>query len=187
MDRLEGAAPGVAVLLKGQGAAAQGHCTLAVLAPEAVVAVGQVVRGAGDGLELRGRWLAAHSAQDAQEQGVALTVRAGPGADGSGLFVALSPQWGGATGGVEALWGQGWPSVATATGGAVEAQVGYGVPLSGGGLLTPFAEAGLVDGAGWRLRLATRLSSHRGGAVTVAGERQGGGGQALLLDFQHHF
>ena len=54
-------------------------------------------------VEARGRWLAAHTEEGARESGVSLTVRTGPGADGRGLSLALSPSWGAGTGSAQAL------------------------------------------------------------------------------------
>ncbi|MCE2518359.1 MAG: hypothetical protein J4G15_00815 [Alphaproteobacteria bacterium] len=49
-------------------------------------------------VEARGRWLAAHSQEGAQERGVSVTARMGPGAHGRGLSLMLSPRWGAGTG-----------------------------------------------------------------------------------------
>ncbi|MYE13318.1 MAG: hypothetical protein F4X99_17030 [Gammaproteobacteria bacterium] len=45
-------------------------------------------------VEARGRWLAAHSEDDAREQGVSVTARFGAGAGGRGLWVELAPRGG---------------------------------------------------------------------------------------------
>ncbi len=129
----------------------------------------------GVSVEARGRWLAAHSEDGAEETGVSVTARAGPGSDGRGLFVALSPRWGAGTGGAVALWGAGLPRPSGSGGGGVlDARVGYGIALrDGAGLLTPFAEAGLGDGESRRLRLGTGFERRRTGLrLEVAGERR---------------
>ena len=148
-------------------------------------------------VELRGRWLAAHSEEGAEEQGVSLTARYGPGADGQGLFFALSPRWGAATGGAQALWGEDLPVLSTASAGnsgAVDAQVGYGFALPQGGVLTPFAEVGMAGADSRRLRLGTRYAATVTGlemAVEVAGERRESGDaaaeHALQLDVDLQF
>jgi len=148
-------------------------------------------------VELRGRWLAAHSEEGAQEQGVSLTARYGPGADGQGLFFALSPRWGAATGGAQALWGEDLPVLSTASAqdsGALDAQVGYGFTLPQGGVLTPFAEVGLVGADSRRLRLGTRYAATVTGLemeVELAGERRESGDaaaeHALQLDVDLRF
>ena len=148
-------------------------------------------------VELRGRWLAAHSEEGAEEQGVSLTARYGPGADGQGLFFALSPRWGAATGGAQALWGEDLPVLSTASAensGAVDAQVGYGFALPQGGVLTPFAEVGLAGSDSRRLRLGTRYAATVTGLdmeVELAGERRESGDAAaeyaLQLDVDLRF
>ena len=148
-------------------------------------------------VELRGRWLAAHSEEGAEEQGVSLTARYGPGADGQGLFFALSPRWGAATGGAQALWGEDLPVLSTAdagNSGAVDAQVGYGFALPQGGVLTPFAELGMAGSDSRRLRLGTRYAAAVTGldmAVELAGERRESGDavaeHALQLDVDLRF
>ncbi len=147
----------------------------------------------GVSVEARGRWLAAHREDDAEEQGVSLTARAGPGADGRGLFLALSPRWGAGTGGAQALWNEELPNpAASGNGGAMDAQIGYGFALPEAGLLTPFAEAGLAGGERRRLRLGTRFAArHAAFGVELAGERRESGAappeHALRLDLQLRF
>ena len=148
-------------------------------------------------VELRGRWLAAHSEEGAEEQGVSLTARYGPGADSQGLFFALSPRWGAATGGAQALWGEDLPVLSTASSGnsgAVDAQVGYGFALPQGGVLTPFAEVGMAGADSRRLRLGTRYAAAVTGLemeVELAGERRESGDaaaeHALQLDVDLRF
>ncbi|MCY4503632.1 MAG: autotransporter domain-containing protein, partial [Alphaproteobacteria bacterium] len=55
-------------------------------------------------VEARGRWLAAHSQEGAEERGVSVTARVGPGAHGRGLSLMLSPRLGAGTGAAQALW-----------------------------------------------------------------------------------
>ena len=122
-------------------------------------------------VEARGRWLAAHSEDDAREQGVSVTVRMGPGAEGRGLSFALTPRWGAPAGGAEALWRDEAPRLAAAREAAVDARVGYGFAWAGRGLVTPFAETS-AGGAGSRLRLGTRFEAARADLnVEFAGER----------------
>ena len=128
----------------------------------------------GVAVEARGRWLAAHSEDGAEEKGVSLTARAGPGADGRGPFIALAPRWGAAADGARALWSDEIPNPsASAEGGAVDARLGYGFGLAGAGVLTPFAEAGLAGGDSRRLRLGTRFDASRVDLrLELAGERR---------------
>ena len=148
----------------------------------------------GVSVEMRGRWLAAHSAAGAEEAGASLTARAGPGSDGRGLFLSLSPRWGAASGGARALWNEEMPQPSgSGHEGAVEARVGYGFGLPGaGGVVTPFAEAGLSGGDGRRLRVGTRFGVPRasfGAELSGAVDGRGSGppSHAVRLELQLRF
>ena len=123
-------------------------------------------------VEARGRWLAAHSEDDAREQGVSVTVRLGPGAQGRGLSFALTPRWGAPAGGAEALWREEMPRLpAGSDEAAVDARVGYGFAWDARGLVTPFAETSAGGGSS-RLRLGTRFEASGADlAMELAGER----------------
>ena len=128
-------------------------------------------------LEARGRWLAAHSEDGAEEQGVSLTARVGPGAQGRGLSLALNPRWGAATGGAGALWREELPTAAgTPAGAALDARIGYGVVLPPYGVLTPFALTGLAETDRQRVGIGMRFAApHLRFDVEVAGEHREGG------------
>ncbi len=155
------------------------------------------VRYAGPGIsvEARGRWLAAHSAKGARERGASATVRLDPEAGGRGLSLALTPRWGAPAAGSGALWREEAPEASGASGGgALDARLGYGFALApgAGGLLTPFAEAGLAGGDdGPRLRLGTRFEARRCAlALELAGERRETAAQpehAVRLDLRIGF
>ena len=105
-----------------------------------------------------------------------LTARLSPQPDGSGLSLALAPRIGVAAGAADALWAEAMPRPAAAAGAeaaALDARIGYGAALPGGaGLLTPFAEAGLGEGAS-RVRIGTRLEASRPHlGAECAGERR---------------
>ena len=115
-------------------------------------------------VEARGRWLAAHSEAGAEERGVSVTARFGPGAHGRGLSLSLSPRWGADTGGAEALWRDELPQPAglsTKEAAAMDASVSYGHRLGPHGMLTPFAETGLAGADSRRLAFGTRFESSR--------------------------
>ena len=145
-------------------------------------------------VEARGRVLAAYTQGGTHEQGVSVTARVGPGAQGRGWSLALLPRWGAAPTGAQALWAADLPThAATAPApAALEAQVGYGVGLATLGLLTPFAEAGLTGETARHLRLGARLAAPRVNLMmTLAGEQRTQAGthpvQALRLDLQWQF
>ena len=121
---------------------------------------GGVRHGApGISIELRGRWLAAHTMEDTEEHGVSLTVRLLPKDHGRGLSLSLSSRGGADTGGADALWREELPAGhadAEATG-RLEGELGYGLPMFGNRFTgTPNLGFGLSDEArdwriGWRL------------------------------------
>ena len=124
-------------------------------------------------IEARGRWLATHSDKGAQEKGVSVTARAGPGANGRGLFLALSPRWGAPTGGAQALWGETLANPSESTNeGTVDAQLGYAFAAPVPGVITPFIETGLAGDDHRRLRLGTRFeAAHANVRLELVGER----------------
>ena len=146
-------------------------------------------------VEARGRWLAAHSERGAEERGVSVTVRMGPGAHGRGLALSLSPRWGADAGGAEALWRDELPQPAglsTRDAAAMDASVSYGHRLGPHGMLTPFAETGLAEGDGRRLAFGTRFESSRTDlGVELAAERREDGASVpenlVRLDFGLRF
>jgi hypothetical protein len=135
----------------------------------------------GLGLEARGRALAWHSAEDYDEYGVSVTASLAPRPDGTGLSLSVSPRWGAATGGADALWredglgahGLG-PDEREAL--SLDARTGYGLRAMGG-LLTSFGELGLLEQNRRRLRLGLRFDVTKpGGApdglsIELSGER----------------
>ncbi len=144
-------------------------------------------------VEARGRMLAAHTEDGAREHGMSLTARVGPGAQGRGLSLSFSPRWGAAENGARALWRDEMPQPsANGTGPAMNARIGYGVGLSREGLLTPFAETGLVGNEDRRLRLGTRFDAPRMNfGAELSGERRESGnsgpGHAVRLDLKLRF
>ena len=127
-------------------------------------------------VEGRGRTLVVHAEEGARERGVSVSARVRPGANGRGLSLSLSPRWGAAAGGAQALWRDEMPRP-SATGArneaAMDARIGYGLALAPEGLLTPFAETGLVGEENRRFRLGTRFeASHVDLGVELSGERR---------------
>ncbi len=116
-------------------------------------------------IELRGRWLAAHTKGGTEERGVSLTARMLPGERGRGLSLSLTPRWGAGTGGADALWHDEMPKGGPGAGterGALDLHVGYGYGLFGDRFTgTPNLGFGLSDSGrdvriGWRLTPAVR-------------------------------
>ena len=115
-------------------------------------------------IELRGRWLLAHSMKDTEEHGVSLTVRMHPKDRGRGLSMSLSSRGGAETGGADALWReelpQGTPDADAS--GRLEGELGYGLPMFGNRFTgTPNLGFGISDSSrdyriGWRLTSVMR-------------------------------
>ena len=118
----------------------------------------------GVGLEARGRMLTLRTTGRYRERGLSVTALWTPGGtDDRGLSVAVTPRWGAAAGGADALWreraiGDRLAPIA-ADAGAVDARVGYGIGLRAGRVLTPFSEIGVRDDDHRRLRVGLRLTA----------------------------
>ena len=147
-------------------------------------------------IEMRGRWLASHSEKGAEERGVSVTARMGPGAQGRGLSLSLNPRWGAGTGGAEALWRDELPGPAgTGSTAVMDARIGYGfswAPNGLNGLMTPFAETSVSGEDSRRLRLGARFDASRMNLrIELAGERREDGTDvpehAILLDLRLRF
>ena len=104
-----------------------------------------------------------------REWGVQGTVRVQPGADGQGLQLTLSPSYGQADSGVEALWRDGLAANATNTTNTtddykmrINTRLGYGITLHRyDGLLTPYSESSIGGnnryrvGVNWKPAMST--------------------------------
>ena len=131
---------------------------------------------AGVGIEVRGRVLAAHTAENVREHGLTVNAHLTPqSSDGAGLSLVLSPQWGAETNGADTLWsgdslGQSSPQSAARNAMSFNARIGYGIRAHGG-LLTPYGALRMQDQDHRQLRLGTRFDLKRFGT------------RALSLDF----
>ena len=116
----------------------------------------------GFGLEVRGRALVLHSAENYAEYGGSVTASMTPRNDGQGLSLSLSPRWGGDSGGAETLWrddsfGQLGARSNDRNAMSLDARVGYGFDVTDRLLLTPFGEVGLRDEDRRQVRIGARL------------------------------
>ena len=138
-------------------------------------------------IEVRGRYLVAHSEEDFDEWGASMTVRYDTArANGQGFTFELAPGWGDASSRADSLWEDTYTLSGTAQPGArslgpdhLDLQMGYGLGLRGrAGLLTPFSELSLAGQALRRARLGVRLDLPGGEAgadtpvqLELSGER----------------
>ena len=136
-----------------------------VTGPGVELAGGLRYAGPRVAVEVRGRWLAAHTEKGAEERGVSLTARLDPGALGRGLSASLAPRWGAGTDGADKLWRDEMPGASGASeAGGFEGELGYGMPAFGGRFTgTPNAGFGQSDGGGRDYRVGWRLTPAVGG------------------------
>ena len=126
------------------------------------VAGGVRVRGGRMQFEAQGRKLALHSATDYAEQGVAVAASFGSSPYEAGLTLSLRPTWGAAGMGAESLWQdeiQSYLDGVARDAAGIDARVGYGLRLPGGGLLTPFGAYGERQQSGRRLQVGALVGT----------------------------
>ncbi len=123
----------------------------------------------GLSVEARGRWLAKHREKGFEEWGASLEARLDPGAPGLGPAFSLTPVWGRASSGIDALWedetssspgGVSTKEAASTTPDRLDVEIGYGLRALGGrGAMTPYGELGLEDGRVRRVQEGLRLKA----------------------------
>ena len=129
------------------------------------VVTGAVFRHSRSGfwLEARKRTLLLHAAADYRESGFSLTAGLQPSADGTGLSMLVSPQWGGPAEGSNAIWGDhglnpAHRGIAMAQNDrSIRSEVAYGflAPHSGA-MIQPFGEMQSSGESHRRARLGAR-------------------------------
>ncbi len=142
-----------------------------------------VLRQPGLTVEASGRTLLAHQAAAWQEWGASVTMRLDPALDGQGLAIALTPVWGQAASGVDALWSR-QGAIQTATDAPrpgqprtawqpdqMDVELGYGITLPTRRLLTPFGKLGLAANQGRRLQMGMRLGRTGTPQLELIGEQ----------------
>ena len=132
------------------------------------VSAGMRYRSARLEAEVRGRWLATHSADDYEETGASASLRIVPGRDGLGLAASLSHRWGAPGGGADLVWERDFAR--TPSGGwrgrdpwSLNGDIGFGFGWPHTTVVvTPFTEVGLAGDAAVRQRLGVRLDQGGG-------------------------
>ena len=123
--------------------------------------------------EGHGRWLAVHEGA-LQELGVGAMVAIDPGMDRRGVSASVTPSWGATASGIQRIWqhgaaGPAWHGTSRAL---VDAQLGYGLPVFGGGsVLTPFGAVNLGGNEARRYRLGGSLAASRWTTLSLEIER----------------
>ena len=141
----------------------------------------------GLSVDAQGRYLLVHEDGGFEDWGASVNVRVDPGVAGQGLYLTVSPVWGQASSGVEQLWSP-TAALSQASGparpaagwrpGRVDVDVGYGLALADGRVLTPYGGLALGGPGSSRYRLGSRLALSASLAVNVEGERAEQPGQA---------
>ena len=133
---------------------------------------GLIVSDALTGLsaDVRVRMLLVHQDQEFRDRGVSLSFGYNPTPSTPlGFMAKLTPSWGGqAESGAQALWGQetmaGMAAGGAATGGRLEAELGYGLPVGGRWVGMPSFGIG-TSGHGRDYRVGYGLTMAEGGAT----------------------
>ena len=118
--------------------------------------------GNGFGLEVRGRALVFHSAENYEEYGLSATASLSPRSDGLGLSLSLTPRWGENAAGADTLWredgfGQQASRSNDGTAMSLDTRLGYGLKAMNG-VLTPFGELGLREQDSRQMRIGARFN-----------------------------
>ena len=126
----------------------------------------------GLSMEASGRYLLTHEEESFEEWGASVSACVSSGGDGTGLALTLTPVWGNAASGVDALWGadgrtrvEGMglaaPRSASWQPDRLDLGLRYGSDTPHG-LLSPFGEVGLQGSDTYSMRLGTQLDTATG-------------------------
>ena len=144
------------------------------------VEIGAGIRYAGGtvSVEASVHTLVAHEEGGYEEWGASGAIHVSPDASGRGLSLSIAPGWGSATGGTDRLWSAGDPTAlgldnAYRPEGRLEAELGYGLGLSGrGSVLTPYVGLGLGGSESRTYRMGSRWQVVRDVALDLEGARR---------------
>ena len=144
------------------------------------VEIGAGIRYAGGtvSVEASVRTLVAHEESGYEEWGASGAIHVSPDASGRGLSLSIAPGWGSTTGGTDRLWSAGDPTAfgldnAYQPEGRLEAELGYGLGLSGrGSVLTPYVGLGLGGGESRVYRMGSRWQVVRDVTLDLEGARR---------------
>ena len=128
------------------------------------VSGGLRVSGGRMGINAQGRFLAMHTAEGYQENGLSLIAFLRPGAGGQGLSVSVAPRLGSGTSDSGMMWREqplsGGPGMGGSDSRSLKTEVGYGLSYPSKGLvMTPFSEVYLMGEDQRRMRLGARIGT----------------------------
>ena len=121
-----------------------------------------------------------HEESGYEEWGASGSIRIDPGASGRGLSLTLTPTWGVPASGVEQLFGLEHTRGLVEdrkfeAEGRLDAELGYGIGVRGTrGVVTPYTDLSLTQGAGRTVRAGTRWTVAPGAVLGIESSHQGG-------------
>ncbi|MCE2523800.1 MAG: hypothetical protein J4F49_11390 [Rhodobacteraceae bacterium] len=125
-------------------------------------------------LEARGRALV-DGKHGREDWGVGGLIRLDPGNDRRGLSLSVSPTRGNLNSGAQQLWDTGMTEVAVGgdtQGGRVDAEIGYGIAVSGRDVITPFGGLSMEEGDSRSYRMGARLDMGSFLNLNIEGKRR---------------
>ena len=129
-------------------------------------------------VEANAHSLVGHQRREYEQWGASGSIRMDPGVSGRGLSLTVAPSWGAASSGVDRLWSIDDARRLTADrdrepGGRLEAEIGYGMGMSGGrGVLTPYTGVSLADDGERTWRLGGRWKVAPAFSMSLEGDRR---------------
>ena len=119
-----------------------------------------------------------HQRRDYEEWGASGSIRIAPDASGRGVSLTVAPSWGAVASGTDRLWTipdarHLAPNRNFEPGGRLEAEIGYGVGMSGGrGVLTPYTGLSLSNDDARTYRLGGRWNVGPAFSINLEGDRR---------------
>ena len=119
-----------------------------------------------------------HQRRDYEEWGASGSIRIAPDASGRGVSLTVAPSWGTVASGTDRLWTipdtrHLAPNRSFEPGGRLEAEIGYGVGMSGGrGVLTPYTGLSLSNNDERTYRLGGRWNVGPAFSINLEGDRR---------------
>ena len=119
-----------------------------------------------------------HQRRDYEEWGASGSIRIAPDASGRGVSLTVAPSWGTVASGTDRLWTipdtrHLAPNRDFEPGGRLEAEIGYGVGMSGGrGVLTPYTGLSLSNDGERTYRLGGRWNVGPAFSINLEGDRR---------------
>ena len=119
-----------------------------------------------------------HQRRDYEEWGASGSIRIAPDASGRGVSLTVAPSWGAVASGTDRLWTipdarHLAPDRNFEPGGRLEAEIGYGVGMSGGrGVLTPYTGISLSNDDARTYRLGGRWNVGPAFSINLEGDRR---------------